>query len=212
MLVRNTGNSTLAWSENHGKQWTWGFTFDTSFGCPTFLNFGRNYAGAQDDYVYVYSQDGPGAYEPYDGIVLARVPKKHIRERASYEFFAGRETDGRPRWDSDITRRAHVFHYDGHCERLDAAFDRGIGRYLMTVSFGQGKGWGIFDAPQPWGPWTTSFITADWGLGQTHGYRLPTKWMSDDGTKLWLVFSGRKFGAINYDAFCARRMTIDLYR
>ena len=59
MLVRNTKNSTLAWSTDHGVTWTWGFTFDTSFGCPAFLNFGRNYAGARDDFVYVYSQDGP---------------------------------------------------------------------------------------------------------------------------------------------------------
>ena len=45
MWVRNTGNATLAWSADHGQTWTWGFKFDTGFGCPTFLNFGRNYGG-----------------------------------------------------------------------------------------------------------------------------------------------------------------------
>ena len=28
--------------------------FTTSFGYPTFLNFGQNYADARDTYVYVY--------------------------------------------------------------------------------------------------------------------------------------------------------------
>jgi hypothetical protein len=40
MWVRNTGNSTLAWSEDRGKTWTWGWKFEESFGCPTFLNYG----------------------------------------------------------------------------------------------------------------------------------------------------------------------------
>src|SRR5262249_46040267 len=73
MWVRNTRNSQLAWSEDHGRTWQWGFRFDTSFGSPSFLNFGRNYAGARDGFVYVYSQDGPSAYESSDRVVLARV-------------------------------------------------------------------------------------------------------------------------------------------
>ncbi len=95
MFVRNTKNATLAWSADHGVTWTWGFTFDTSFGCPALLNYGRNYAGARDDYVYIYSQDGPGAYEPYDGVVMARVPKSRIGERAAYEFCTGTGPDVR---------------------------------------------------------------------------------------------------------------------
>ncbi|MEN6425997.1 MAG: serine hydrolase, partial [Phycisphaerales bacterium] len=46
MLARNTGNSQLAWSEDHARTWQWcGWRFETSFGAPTFLNFGRDYAG-----------------------------------------------------------------------------------------------------------------------------------------------------------------------
>jgi hypothetical protein len=211
MWVRNTKNATLAWSSDHGATWRWGFSFDTSFGCPTFLNFGRNYAGAPDDFVYTYSQDGDSAYQPYDGVVLARVPKEKVRERGAYEFFAGVGKDGRAAWTPDIARRLHVFHYPGHCERLDAVYSIGMKRYLLTVSFGHGQGWGIFDAPSPWGPWTTAFHTRDWGLGHTHGYRLPSKWMPADGTEMWLVFSGRQHEGVQYDAFCVRGMKVELY-
>jgi hypothetical protein len=212
MWVRNTKNATLAWSTDHGVTWTWGFTFDTSFGCPTFLNFGRNYAGARDDYVYIYSQDGPGAYEPYDGVVMARVPKAKVRERTAYEFCTGIGSDGVSTWGPDVAKRAHVFRYPGHCERLDLSFNPAIRRYLMALSFGQGKGWAIFDAPEPWGPWTTAFLTRDWGQGDTHGYRIPTKWMSPDGKEMYLVFSGReRLNAVSNDAFCLRRFTLELY-
>ena len=48
LWARNAGNAQLAWSSDHGLTWTWAdWKFTTSFGCPTFLNFGRNYAGAQ---------------------------------------------------------------------------------------------------------------------------------------------------------------------
>ena len=52
--------------------------FTTSFGCPTFLNFGKNYAGARDDFVYVYSHDSDSAYTAADRMVLGRVGKMQI--------------------------------------------------------------------------------------------------------------------------------------
>ena len=83
-LVERSCAATWEWSD---------WTFTTSFGCPTFLNFGRNYAGARDDYVYVYSHDNGDAYLPADRMVLARVPRGRIKDRSAYEFFAGSRRD-----------------------------------------------------------------------------------------------------------------------
>lgn len=211
MWVRNAGNSQLAWSRDHGRTWEWGFKFEESFGCPTFLNAGRNYGAAPDGYVYIYSSDGPSAYESYDQMVLARVPADRVGERGAYEFLAGVGQDGTPAWSADIARRQRVFRYPGHCQRSDVVYVPGLKRYLMALGFDHGGAWGLFDAPQPWGPWTTVFHTADWGLGDTHGYRLPAKWVSDDGVTLCLVFSGRTHEGTEYDAFCVRRMSLQLF-
>ena len=59
LWVRNVGNAQLLWSRDRGKTWQSGFKMETAFGSPAFLNFGRNYAGARDAFVYTYSQDGP---------------------------------------------------------------------------------------------------------------------------------------------------------
>ena len=201
MWVRNTGNATLAMSRDHAKTWTWGFTFKTSFGCPTFLNFGQNYAGARDDYVYSYSQDGPNAYDSFDQVVLARVPKDHITGRSAYEFLVGLDKSGKPEWTGDIDQRGPVFRLPGRCQRLDIVYNAGLKRYLMCVGFNHSSGWGIFDAPEPWGPWTTAFYTDDWGLDHTHGYRLPSKWISTDGKTIYLIYSGRG----QDDSFCVRK-------
>jgi len=210
MWVRNTGNSTLAWSEDYAKSWTWGFTFRKSFGSPTFLNFGKGYSGARDDHVYVYSQDGPSAYEADDRVVLARVPKDRIPDPDSYEFFAGLDDRGDPVWTSDIDRREAVFEYPGHCMRTDVVYSPGIKRYLMTVGYDFTGGWGIYDAPEPWGPWTIAFHTSRWDRGNIHSYRIPSKWIDPDGTSMVLVFSGS--GGEPYDAFSVRGITFSLVR
>jgi len=150
--VRNTGNAQLIWSVDHGQTWNWGFRIETGFGSPAFLNFGRNYGGARDDYVYTYSQDGPSAYEPSDSLVLARVAKNRIRDKDAYEFFVRIDEAGEAVWTGDITKPGPVFRYPGRVERVDAAYNPAIGRYLVALGYGHGGGWGLFDAPEPWGP------------------------------------------------------------
>jgi CubicO group peptidase (beta-lactamase class C family) len=209
MWVRNVDNAQLAWSRDLGKTWQWGFKFDQGFGSPAFLNFGANYAGARDNYVYAYSQDGPSAYERDDRVALARAPKTRMTDRQAWEFFAHLDASGRPVWTPAVERRGAVFSFPWHCQRVDAVYNPGLRRYLLAVGYNHRGGWGLYDAPQPWGPWTVAYHTEDWGLGGTHGYRLPAKWISRDGRIMYLLFSGVKRREVSDDAFCLRRMTLD---
>jgi hypothetical protein len=140
---------------------------------------------------------------------LARVPRNRILEQDAWEYFVQAGEGNAPEWTRDIQKRRAVLSYPGFCERVDAVYNKGIGRYLLTVGHGHGGAWSIFDAPEPWGPWTVAFHTSNWGLGSTHGYRLTTKWMSANGRTMWLVFSGAHSAEPNYDAFCLRRMEIE---
>ena len=81
-----------------------------------------------------------------------------------------------PGWTRDIARRGPVFSYPGTLP----ARGRGLQPRPQALPAGglgynHDGGWGIYDAPEPWGPWTTAFHTANWGLGGTHGYRLPVQ-------------------------------------
>jgi CubicO group peptidase (beta-lactamase class C family) len=204
LWVRNVENAQLLWSLDRGKTWQAGFKMETAFGSPAFLNFGRNYAGARDAFIYTYSQDGPSAYESDNGVMLARVAKDRIRDRSSWEFFERLDAGGRPIWTPDVTRRGAVFHYPANCQRVDAVYNAGIGRYLLALGYDHAGGWGIFDAPEPWGPWTT-VLHRQWDVAGTHGYRLPAKWISKDGLTMTLVFSGVKPN----DAFCTRTLALE---
>jgi CubicO group peptidase (beta-lactamase class C family) len=205
--VRNAGNSRLGWSAGHGRSWTWTeWKFTTSFGCPTFLNFGGNYHGARDGFVYVYSPDADSAYLPADRMILARVPKERVRERAAYEFFEGLDATGGAVWSSEIARRGAVFTHPGRCYRCGVSFNAALRRYLwcQTLPGGDARfagGFGIFDAPEPWGPWSTVFCTERWDVGPGETSSFPTKWMSPDGKTLFLVFSSE-------DCFSVRKATL----
>ncbi|MDF2722683.1 MAG: beta-lactamase [Paenibacillus sp.] len=159
MLARNAGNSLIAWSEDHGLTWEWGFTFEMSFGCPTFVNYGQNYDGAPDDFVYVYSPDGSSAYEDYDHIVLARVHRNRVKNKGDYEYFKGLDEAGEPLWTPHIEEMGPVFTFPKHCHRLEALYHAATKRYWLVPACNHEGGWGIFDAPTPYGPWSTVYFT-----------------------------------------------------
>jgi hypothetical protein len=207
LWARNAGNAQLAWSTDHGREWTWAnWKLSSGFGCPTFLNFGPNYAGARDGYVYVYSHDANSAYRAADGVSLARVPKDRIRDRSAYEFFTGAGRDGGPVWSKEIGDRGSVFTNPGKCYRVTVSYNAGLKRYLLCqagtdVHSKLDAGFGIFDAPEPWGPWTTVTYAPSWDVSPGETCSFPTKWMSPDGKTVHLIFSGD-------DSFSVRRATL----
>jgi hypothetical protein len=209
LFARNAGNSRLAWSDSWGQDWEWADRkFTTSFGCPTFLNFGENYMGARDGFVYVYSHDSDSAYTPADRMVLARVPKGKVREKADYEYYAGLDAKGLPTWSKDVAKRAAVFEHKGKCYRSGITFHPATRQYLWCQIL-PGKepgprfqgGFGIYSAPEPWGPWRTVYYTEQWDVGPGETSHFPTMWMSPDGRTAWLLFSGD-------DCFSLRKATL----
>ncbi|MEW6303207.1 MAG: DUF4185 domain-containing protein, partial [Verrucomicrobiota bacterium] len=205
-------NAQLAWSRDHGATWTWAdWKFTASFGCPTFLNFGRNYAGARDNFVYIYSLDADSAYDPADRMLLARVAKDRLTDLNAYQYFQ-RLHEGQPVWTRQPNARGPVFVHPGKCYRSGVTYNAALKRYLWCQVHPGSKhpqgprfqgGFGIYDAPEPWGPWTTVYYTEEWDVGPGETSSLPTKWMSADGQTMHLVFSGD-------DYFSVRKATLEL--
>ncbi|MGW8317529.1 MAG: DUF4185 domain-containing protein [Bacteroidales bacterium] len=205
----------VAVSDDHGESWTfadWAFTRREGVMMPTFCNYGMDYAGARDGYVYVYlirfqSYEGPDDYpDKVDwlnvqrpGIIdLARVPKDQFLDREAYEFYAG-NNDGGPIWTGEIMHRVPVFEDSagvGWC--MNVSYNAGLKRYLLTTEHTETHrgNLGIFDAPEPWGPWTTVCYEENWGKGQipvnTFFWNFSNKWSSPDGRDFSMIFCGRK--------------------
>ena len=49
----------------------------------------------------------------------------------------------------------------------------------------------MWEAPAPWGPFRMFHMENDWGgVEADYTPTFPTKWMSDDGLRIWMVHSG----------------------
>jgi hypothetical protein len=212
---QNGAAMQLAWSGDGARNWTFAdWKFD-EFGMLGFVNFGQDYAGARDEFVYAYSHDHPQADTPADRFVLLRAAQDRFTQRESWEFFERLDADGQPVWTSDIRRRAAVFENRDACLRSAMTYCAPLRRYLWWQQVPQpvgardrgdtrfSGGFGVYDAAQPWGPWTTAYFTPHWDVGPGEHADFPSKWMSADGRTLYLVFSGD-------DSFSVRRVTLVL--
>lgn len=198
---KGTG-STLMVSRNLGKDWSfveWSFP---NIGYPSWLNAGQDYRAAADDYAYFIAPDGPSAYADYPDLLMGRVSLDAILDKSRYEFFHGVAENDSSNW-GDYDGRRPIFSDPAGCFRPDLVFNPGLNRYLLMMSSPAVK-WhwwanenpqrvchfGLFDAPHPWGPWTTVAYIEDWGKPETRfAPHLPPKWTSDDGTSFYLLYS-----------------------
>lgn len=199
--VNNYTEARLAYSSDWGATWTqvdWAFTQEDELVLPTILQFGKDYAGARDEYVYHYAvrlKDASEMLVQIPGeIDLIRVPLYHMLERGAYEFFAGLNEAGEPMWTPDIEARVPVFQdANGVGWTVSASYNAGLERYLLITEHGQtfSGNMGIFDAPEPWGPWSTVEYYTNWGdTLETFFWNFSNKWLSEDGRDFTLIYTG----------------------
>ena len=206
---RKGEQSQLARSNDGQKTWTWCDWRFEEFGHIAFVNYGKNYQGARDGYVYMVTHDNPSAYVMSDHFVLMRAPKDQLMNRGAYEFYKGSDNNGNPLWTNDLRQRQPVFTNPDKCCRSSISYNAGLGRYIWwqqipidgSVDTRYSGGLGIFEAPEPWGPWTTVYYTEKWDTGPGDLGCFPTKWMSRDGKTIYLVFAGN-------DHFSLRKATL----
>ncbi len=212
MWVRNANNngeqSQLAWSTDYARTWNWEDWKFEELGYCCFLNFGKNYAGARDNYVYIYSPNTSNAYFETDEVTLARVSKEKIKNKNAYEFFIGFSSNGTPAWSSNISKRKAVFTLKGGCNRLDVVYNAPLQRYIMTMRsravVGGLNQFSIYEAPEPWGKWSQIYYTEP--ISETNGWpgeaqHFPGKWISSDGKTLYMLSAA-------FDAFSVQKVTL----
>jgi len=210
----------IAESTDNGKTWqletSWSFVA-SEFGEIGFLNFGKNNAGARDNFIYMYGKRYN--LDISTQLILARVPNNALRDRTQYQFYAGLDANNNPTWVSDIASQQFVFIDPAGISIPAVMYNPGLQRYILTVAHGKENvagsinKLGVFDSVNPWGPWTTVEYNESWlgGPNISDGtwllFNIPTKtpnWLSTDGQTFHLVFSGTGAafeGSINLDSF-----------
>jgi len=182
------------------------FSGNSGIYSPTFLQFGKGYSGARDYYVYIYANEI--ASESWNvqrpgRISLFRVPRDSLDHKGAYKYFSGLDANNNPIWSSLSSDRVPVFSDDVNGNmRTSVSYNAGLGRYILTtqqVSRYQADDYhiGIYEAPEPWGPWRTVLFAnpADVGPELNRGYKtvnwnFSNKWLSSDGREFVMVYTG----------------------
>jgi len=203
--------ASIAKSTDYGNTWTWDSSapmfggagkaplFTTIF----FLDYGKDSVNATDQYVYAYGLDNN--WREQQALYLGRVPPGSIQTRSAWQFYAGTNSSGSPLWTSDITQKEPVLvdtrllypvMFGTDCPSQNpviaqggVVYDKPLQRYIFAS-------WScatheIYEAPQPWGPWS-HVLSNDFGplrgtynRGQ-YGTSIPSKFISSDGKTLML--------------------------
>jgi len=205
-------------SVDHGSNWSFSgmrwqkteFVDEKGFFSPTFLQFGQDYSGARDQFVYIYAPErtvsvGSGGWNVQNPgkISLLRVPAGSLSEKSSYEYFNGIDGAGNPLWTTEIDQREPVFlDAINGVMRTSVSFNAGLRRYiLMTQQVDRYRDAnyhiGIYEAPEPWGPWRTILFEnanvagPNLNVGtKTVYWNFSNKWLSSDGLNFVLVYTG----------------------
>lgn len=218
------GSTPVIW-EDWNQQSREGFAFfdeaDGAFSLLSILQPMRGQPAAPDGWLYIYGLNGST-----DGLMnqllLFRVKPDAITQRSAYRFFAGHDRGGRAIWSADIARRqpvhsfpqgwvnytnlfpgdlvveswlpSVVYHAPLGCYMMASA---GIGVAADGTEFGGPSYFGLWVAPNPWGPWRQIHEDTAWcpaGDREARAYapQIAPGWIADDGRSFWLVWSDLK--------------------
>ena len=124
---------SIAWSADLGKSWQTALWAMPSM-LGTFLNFGRDNAGAIDSYVYLYYlRSGDTRH-----VFLKRVAKDQLLADPSapgvYQYLSAITGHGRAaRWSTSESDAHAIFRDPNNVDTPDVVYDGTLHRYLMTV-------------------------------------------------------------------------------
>jgi hypothetical protein len=174
-----------------------------AFGTAHILNFGQNYGGARDGFVYTYwTGEKEIGFSSSDRIYLTRVPRAQIEDLSRYEYWTGAAS-----WTRDVQKRRPVFENAKAVHwTFNIVFVAPLGNYVLITNLRENTGQkldarsdvGFWQADEPWGPWTHVKTFEDWrppgstdGNRYTFFYEFPAKWISADGRRFTMVYTGK---------------------
>lgn len=203
-----------------------------------FLDYGQDSRNnVFDEYLYAYGLDNNWRDSFSDVVAdpvqlyLARIPKNSLQNAKMWEFYTG-DLQGNAQWSApgnieakqpvlqDERRRYSTTLPFKGIDSLSVlsqggiVYNKPLNRYIYT-SWTEYT-FEFYEAPAPWGPWKL-FLSKDFGAypwtdQNFGGYAavIPSKFISKDGTEMWISSSTFAGNALHYN-FSLRRLLVTPY-
>ena len=239
----NADHSSIIKSSDYGKTWSPTSTVEKpmfpgkEFPTPYFVQYGKDYSGAIDNYVYVVSNDG--GWNNWNRMLLARISRNSFKQldRNDWEFFAGAGKRGEPSWHRDRAHAEPIFEHKGYTSMTGIQYVPAVKRFVLgqwayvAMSGGGDRPassavpmpWPerpkpdqadqtmlcLYEAPKPWGPWHLFHAQPQWGPAfYTPGF--PAKWFTQGGKRMWIVEGGNYRGPAGGYNFTVQELELTL--
>jgi len=179
------------------------------FGGPAFVQHGKNNADARDDFVYAISSD---QWDNGANLRLGRVPKDSIARAHEWRWVGSFDHAGNPIWTHLLDDAIPVLSIHRWLGCPEMVYLPKFKRYLLLTwrlhadfSPFDGTDLLVFDAPNPWGPFSLVHFEEYWEGKEFNPYcpRVPMKWLSEDNLSGHLLFSGSWHGEMKDKAYRA---------
>lgn len=204
----------------------------TNFATPHFVDYGADVSRAPhggDEYVYALSTTGH--WNNGHAMTLGRVPRDRISRLAAtdWQFAHGYFADPGPDvtdqplgevvWGPRHDTARPVFQAPGRCGQAGATWVPALGLYilpqwhfpslnLLNTARWQHSRWQFYSAPAPWGPWTL-FFERDFAPEGFYNPSIPSRFISGDGHRLWILTCG-DFVTHDYYALHTAELILDV--
>jgi len=175
------------------------------FGAPHFVDFGKNMEHSPDGKAYLVAH-GATQWEGEDRqsnlswitgdkIYLCRVipSPENINDESKYEYFAGHDSNGQPKWSYDFQDVKPLVEWENNCGCVTITYNAPLKKYFMCITNGWPNDTGpmdsyILESDHVTGPWKMVIYMDDFG-SQGYFVNIPSKFISRNGRTFWLCYS-----------------------
>ncbi|HEY8668137.1 MAG TPA: hypothetical protein VIL86_15925 [Tepidisphaeraceae bacterium] len=228
--VQRAYDGSIVLSRDHGKTWSakpavgepmWA---GVEFSTPLFVQFGKDYGGAMDEYVYAVSNSGTWNNGNY--LLLGRCRRDRIGNLSGgdWEFFSTNyDPTKEVGWRPSPREATPIFRHRGYTSMAGIQYLPYWDRFLLGMwayadldghaPFDRTILW-LYEAPKPWGPWKVFHVEEDWAGMAPYNPSFPAKWFEGwhpgGGNFLTMVYSGNFTGrdGVGGYSFITRRLEL----
>lgn len=180
--------------------------YPVKIGSPHFVDFGKNMEHSPDGKAYLVAHGSDLKYYPVtnfphlswitgDQVYLLRVTPslETINDPSSYEFFAGHDAEGNAIWSNDFKKIQPLLEWQDNMGCVTITYNAPLKKYIMAVTDGgtttSKMNTYLLEADTLTGEWKLITYMKHFGE-QAYFVNFPSKFISDDGKKMWICYSG----------------------
>jgi len=175
-------------------------------GAPHFVDFGKNMEHSPDGKAYLVAHGADLAstlnnwrfwndsWITGDHIYLLRVKPsiETINDSSKYEFYGGKDKNGNPVWTSNFKEIKPLLEWNNNMGCVTVTYNPVLKKYIMCVTDGgttvSRMNTYLLESDRIDGDWKIITYMKEFGT-QAYFVNIPSKFISDDGITMWLLYS-----------------------